>query len=255
MNEIDKILSLLELSEKEKIIYKMVLEKGKATPSFISRLTGINRTTVYSVATELKARGLIVEDSSGKIIYLTPASEAELGRIIEKEKDLLKSREQNILNLQKIIKTIPASKSYSVPKIRFVEEQDLEKYLYEATPKWVEDQVANNEMTWWGFQDHTFVEKYKDWIIWFWKKAPKGVNLKLFSNQSQIEEEMTKENIQRRRIRFWSGESNFTGTQWIVGSYIIMIITTERPYYLVEIKDSVTAHNMREVFKKLWEEE
>ena len=130
MNELDKILSLLELSEKEKIIYQMVLEKGKATPSFISRLTGINRTTVYSVATELKARGLIVEDSSGKIIYLTPASEAELGRIIEKEKDLLKSREQNILSLQKIIKTIPASKSYSVPKIRFIEEQDLEKYLW-----------------------------------------------------------------------------------------------------------------------------
>jgi sugar-specific transcriptional regulator TrmB len=233
----------------------MVLEKGKATPSFISRLTGINRTTVYSVATELKVKGLIVEDSSGKIIYLTPASETELHRIIEKEKDILKLREQNILSLQNIIKTIPASKSYSVPKIRFIEEQDLEKYLHEATPKWVEDQVTNSEVTWWGFQDHTFVEKYKDWIIWFWKKAPQEINLKLFSNQSQIEEEMVKENIDRRQIRFWSGESNFTGTQWVVGSYIIMIITTERPYYLVEIKDSVAAHNMREVFKRLWKTE
>ena len=45
------------------------------------------------------------------------------------------------------------------------------------------------------------------------------------------------------------------GTLWIVGDYIIMIQTLEKPFYLVEIKDAVLSHNMREVFKKLWKEE
>ena len=63
---------------------------------------------------------------------------------------------------------------------------------------------------------------------------------------------MVEQNLTRRQIRFWEGDSDFTGTLWMVGDYIIMIQTVERPFYLVEIHDAVLAHNMREVFKKLW---
>jgi hypothetical protein len=75
----------------------------------------------------------------------------------------------------------------------------------------------------------------------------------MFSNNSEIEKEMGDKEITRRMIRFWDDKNNFTSTQWIVGEYIISIVTKEKPYYLVEIHDAVMAHNMREVFKKLWE--
>ena len=52
--------------------------------------------------------------------------------------------------------------------------------------------------------------------------------------------------------RFWVGENDFTGTLWITGDYTTMIQTAERPFYVVEIHDAVLAHNMREVFKHLW---
>lgn len=30
------------------------------------------------------------------------------------------------------------------------------------------------DSTWWGFQDHTFVEHYEKWIDWYWQEvAPK----------------------------------------------------------------------------------
>jgi len=38
-----------------------------------------------------------------------------------------------------------------------------------------------------------------------------------------------------------------------VGSYVIFIMTKQRPFYLVEIHDSVIAHNSRELFKTIWE--
>jgi sugar-specific transcriptional regulator TrmB len=247
----EKLLTQLGLSEKEQLIYKLIVEHGKISAVFLGRLAHINRTTVYSVAHELKAKGLIIEDLGGKTLYYMKASEGELEKIIEREKQKAEDTERSIRELQLLLKNTPESKSYSVPKIRFVDEADLESYLYDATPRWIESGLLNDP-TWWGFQDHTFVEHFKKWIVWFWNRAPEKINLKLFSNKSDIEKEMVDEHIDRRQIVFWKGDNAFTSTQWIVGSYIILVVTKEKPFYLVEIHDSVIAHNMREVFKKLW---
>ncbi len=249
---LEKILNNLGLSSKEQALYKLILEKGKISPKNLSRLAKINRTTIYSVAKELLSKGLIIEDLGAKTLYYSPAPEKELERIVKKEKEALEQKESTISELREIIKNTPTSTSYSVPKIRFIDQDDLEAYLYEASPRWIENQIVT-DTTWWGFQDHTFVEQYQKWIEWFWKKAPKEIDLKLFSNDSKIEKEMKNKSISRRTIHFWDKANDFTSTQWIVGEYIISIVTKEKPYYLVEIHDAVIAHNMREVFKKLWE--
>lgn len=259
MIAIEKTLNSLGLGHKEQVIYKLILEHGKIAPPLLSRLAKINRTTVYSVAKELKDKGLIVEDLGGKIVYYSPARDGELEKVVKKEIENLKTKETAIAELTEFIKNSPQSKTYSVPKIRFVEEADLESYLYEATARWTENQMqVGADKTWWGYQDHTFVEKFNKWIVWFWKQAPKEIDLKLFSNDAEIENKMKDEKIERRQIRFWQNnknnnkENNFTSSQWIVGDYIILIITNQHPFYLVEIKDAVMAHNMREVFKKVW---
>ena len=251
MHDLDTILTKLDLSTKEKEIYKTILEHGKIAPARISQKTGINRTTIYSVAGELKTKGLILEDLGGKTLYYMPASESEINKALAKDKKALAEKEVGLKELKEALQLIPQSKTFSIPKIRFVAEEDLEKYLYDATPRWTENQLAN-DTTWWGFQDHTFVEHYRDWIVWFWKQAPQEIDLKLFSNESQVESDMRTEKITRRQIRFWGSETGFSGTQWIVGTYIISIVTSQRPFYLVEINDAVLAQNMREVFKKLW---
>lgn len=247
----EKLLTSLGLGPKEQTIYKLILERGKVPAAMLSRLANINRTTVYSVAKELKEKGLIIEDLGGKTLYYLPAREHELEKIIKREKEEVEKKESNIKELQEILKGIPESSTYSVPKIRFIEESEVEDYLYEATPRWIESNLANDP-TWWGYQDHTFVERFKDWIVWFWKRAPDQVNLKMFSNDSTIESQMVSEKIDRRMIRFWKGQQSITGTQWIIGSYIVLIVTAQKPFYLVEIHDSVMAHNMREVFRELW---
>ncbi|MEI6022272.1 MAG: helix-turn-helix domain-containing protein [bacterium] len=249
---LEKILTDLGLGIKEQSLYKIILEKGKVPATTLSRLAKINRTTVYSVAKELLQKGLIVEDLGGKTTYYSPAPVSELDRLIIKEKERIAQKEHTIKDLKEVVQSFPSSTAYSVPKIRFIEEGDLEHYLHEATPRWIESQRATQELTWWGFQDHTFAEKYEKWIDWFWKKAPQEIDLKLFSNDSDIEVQMKEKDISRRMIRFWSGESNFTSTQWVVGEYVVSVLTKEKPYYLVEIHDAVLAHNMREVFKELW---
>lgn len=250
---LEKTLDQLGLGNKEKATYKLILEYGKIAPALISRLAKINRTTVYGVAKELKDKGLIIEDLGGKTLYYLPSREQELEKLVKAEHENLKKKETSIRELQAIIKNVPESKTYSVPKIRFVDEADMKDYLYEAVPKWNESIIATDP-TWWGFQDHTFVEKFKDWIVSYWKNAPKEIDLKLFSNDKAIEGEMVIEKITRRNIRFWNGDSEFTATQWVIGVYIVMIVTNQKPHYLVEIHDSVIAHNMRTLFKQMWKD-
>jgi DNA-binding MarR family transcriptional regulator len=253
---LEELLTKLSLNDKEQSVYRAIAEAGKISTARISRLANINRTTVYSVCGELKKKGLIKESVGEKVAYWMARGGGELDRVIAREREALARKEETIGSLKKALKGMPGSKTFSIPKVRYVEEEELETYLYDAVPKWNESILATNQTTWWGFQDHRFVEQYEKWIVWYWKHAPEEIDLKLFSNDSTIESHMVEKNIERRQIRFWENgveeKSDFTGTLWITGDYITMIQTSERPFYLVEIHDAVLAHNMREVFRKLW---
>lgn len=249
---LETILHQLGLGNKELAVYRLIVEHGKIAPALVGRLANINRTTVYSVAKELKDKGLIIEDLGGKSLYYLPAREADLEKIITREQARVKQTESAVHDLQTWLQAMPNSQTYSVPRIRFVDEADLENYLYEATSRWCAS-GEKIEQTWWGFQDHTFAERFEKWIDWFWTTTPDEVTLKMFSNQSPVEQKMTrKKYAKRRQIRFWDG-NEFSATQWVVGEYLILIVTKQRPYYLVEIHDSVLSHNMRAMFKSMWE--
>ena len=56
-----------------------------------------------------------------------------------------------------------------------------------------------------------------------------------------------------RDIRF-SHDVDFTSSVWVGGEYLVMIVTKQHPFYLLEIHDATLSHNMREVFKKMWRE-
>jgi len=248
---LDNLLTQLGLGSKELVIYKVILEYGKISPALLSRLTKINRTTVYSAANELKSKGLIVDDLGGKIIYYIPVYENGLEKIINKEKEKYKEKEKIMRELQEFLKNIPKSKNYSAPKIRFIEEEDINDYLYAATVKWHESMLKIDN-TWWGFQDHTFVEKFEKWIDWQWSAVPKEINLKLFTNKAEVEKTMEVKKYAGKRAMKFLETSEFSATEWIIGEYIVFVMTKQRPYYLVEINDSVLAANTRELFKSLW---
>ena len=139
---------------------------------------------------------------------------------------------------------------YVVPKIVFVPEDEIDRHLYKQTPAW-DASILKYDGTWWGFQDHTLVANYEKWIDWYWEKGsnPKTA-LKLLSNESA--ETIKKKKYVRRQIRFWAQSKNFSATTWVLGDYVVMIVTSQKPFHLVEIHDAVLAHNLREVFKGIW---
>ncbi len=245
----------LGLSKKELEVYVVIAEAGKTSPARIAKATGIKRPTVYAVGEELMKRGLIEADTSGPTTFYMPASSQKLKRVIEKEKQQLKSRETLLESIAREVEQLPRSRTYAVPKIKFIEhEENVLDFMHAQSPLWTES-LLRTGFTWWGFQDDDFVshESYRVWIKWIWDRTPATVDVKFLSNDSAIEERMKKENMPRRNIKFWKGALNFTTTQYIVGDYSIVIMTHEKPHYLVQLYDPVYTANMRELFKNLWQ--
>ena len=248
--ELTKSLEDLGFSSKEIQVYLAVIKLGKTTPAEVARITKIGRPTVYNLAKSLISKGVIAEDVADKILHLVALPPEGLRATIERSKVELSKREGIVDSVIEQVSLVGSGKSYPVPKLRFVEESELGDYLFQNAVKWHE-RALSKDATWHGFQDHSFVENYEDWIDWTVKKF-KGskYQVRLFSNASKIEQKLEGK-IAERSVKFLQ-DSRFTATTWVVGDYLVMISTATKPFYLVEIHDALMADNMREVFKNMW---
>ena len=214
-------------------------------------MTGINRTTVYSVAKKLEKMGLMVADLGQKVSYLVATPPEKLVAIFEREELRIGEKKKAARALIKELSSLPGEKHYSVPRIRFVEESDMEGYLYEAYPRWSES-VAHTGNVWRGFQDDSFTTHYEKWIEWTWTHhVQKNLRAEFFLNQAGIEESLH-EKHPTRQMKTLPQSITFDSSFWITGEYLIMAQTRVRPHYLVEIHDAVLARNQLALFQGLW---
>jgi len=251
---INEILRKLGFTDKEIQVYVTILENVKIAPANIASITGIKRPTVYAICHELIKKGIITQDIEGTGGYFVALPPQHLNSIIEKEEGEINNKKKLIKEAISELQSIPKSKSYSVPRMRFVEEYNLKDFLYKNTPIWEKSMFKSGNHTWLGFQDHTLIENkdYRDWVDWDWKQSPPGMDLKLLTNDSEIEKHMQTRNYERRGIKFWKDNMTFTASNFVVGDYVVFMMTRNRPHYLVEIHDAVYAENMRALFSNLW---
>lgn len=239
------------LNGNEREVYLTILKAGKIPHERVSRLTGINRTTVYSIARKLSKLGLISEDFGSKVSYLVSEKPEAMFELVKREEENLSLRKKAIGELVKELKMYPTAETYSVPKIKFIDDKNLENFFKKELSAWT-DSGLKTDNTYWGFQDHSFTEKYQHLIDWSWENIPPDTKVRFFTNKADIEEELQKK-YPERRIRVLSDRESFDSSLWVIGDYIIMANSRERPHYLVEICDARLARNQRQLFKNLWD--
>ncbi len=250
-------LKKLGLDDKEIAVFIAVLERGRVAPAVVSKITGINRSTVYSVSKTLADKGVLSIDTTTDPAYLVIESPDILQNVISRDERILAEKKSLIGDVVKQLESVPQSKHYSVPKVKFYNEKDLKDALYNRLPIWAESAISIKETSWWGFQDVSLVKEFPQWIIDHYKIIPPNISTHLLTNEKPNEKEIhTKISDERRTIKYLDGTKHeFTATQAVLGDYIIYVMTSEKPFYMIEIHDRVMAHNLREVFKILWEKE
>lgn len=249
---IEDTLAQLGFTGKEIQIYLTILQYGKMTPVGIARMTKINRTTVYTVTKELVKKGLLAEDLGGSLQTYIARTPSNLEQLIRREEEILENKKRITARAIEELSAFSQKVKHPIPKVTFIEEEGIEDHLYRQTPLW-NASMKDCDAEYWGFQDASFIQFYEKWIDWYWlQKSSKNISLKLISNKQA--ENIKKKKFDRRQIKFWDKTQEFTATTWVMGDYTAMIITNQNPKYLVEIYDQTLAHNMREVFKGIWNE-
>lgn len=251
---INDLLAKIGLNQKEIVIYLELVRVGKADAGQLCRLTKINRTTVYSVTKELVGKGFISEDLGQKPSLYIALPPEELQTLIQKQERDLETKKVLIRQTIDELKPLTKEASYPIPRIRYVPDEDIEDFLFKRSPVWDQSILSTGAKAWWGFQDHRLVEKYQKWIEWHDATRLKGkIAIKLISDKRDLETDVSKRNFEMREIKYWDRWPDFTASTLICGDYVIMGKIDEEPNYLVEIHDKTLAHNMRELFKGIWE--
>lgn len=249
---IQTFLQQLGFTEKESDVYLVILQQGKISHADIAKMTNINRTTVYAAVKQLVKMGVVYEDSGHATTYLLARPPEQLRIIVDKEKAQIHQKEKIVNAAVEELERITKDTRYSIPKMVFIDEDRLKQYTLSRWKTW-NDSIMERDGIWWGFQDHTWAEHFAGEIELYWKEvAPKELQVQLLTNQSSIETQMQEKKYTRRHMKFWSAGEQFTGTTWVCGDYLVMVFTKQHPFYLIEIHDSVMAHNMRQIFKGIW---
>jgi predicted transcriptional regulator len=244
-------LGALGFTDKEQQVYLAILKNSRITPARLAQQVGLNRTTVYSVAQSLSQKGLISEDATAATLTYLASSPDELSNLIEHDRHQLKKREALVDEVVGELDRLDVSQGLAAPKIKFIRESEIDRYLHAQTKTW-DDSLVKYDGIWWGFQTATFVEAYADWIRWYWPLAkPKGISLQLITNNVAAEQAVAAEKFEGRRMKFWEN-GTIKETTWILGDYLVMIATEQHPHYLVEIKNAALCATMREMFKLIW---
>lgn len=250
-----EILKQLGFSDKEVKIYLAILHAGKATPTQIAKETGINRTTVYSVASDLIKKGIIAEDLGGTKSYLVALPIQDLANLTKQEEEKLTIQKnlitQAISQLQEVAKDAP----YHIPKIVFIPEDQLDSYLYSRTPMWNQSLLERGGI-YWGLQDETFAKRHVEWIDWYFKRPDsQKITLNILTNESEFEKSVKKlQAYERRNILFWKKAEDFQSNMWVSGDFVLFVNTRQHPFYLIELYDMAIAASMRQLFKGIWDE-
>ena len=247
---IENKLEKLWFNSKESKIYLLILEYKKILPATISYVSKINRTTVYSTLKKLKEKNLISEDiwSQNKYIIALPIN--NLFNIIEKEKQILLEKENFTENIIKDLSKKFDSKKVYTPKIQYIEEDNIETFLYNNTKKWSTEMISFDNI-WWWFQDPSFVKNYLEWMDWQWKNADKNLELRLFTDSWKIEKKVVWR-YKKRNVKFSPYFWEINSSMWVLWNYIVTLSTKQHPYFLVETYNPLLAENLRNMFKWIW---
>ncbi len=245
-------LELLGLNKTEFLIYTSLSEMGKAGAHLLSKRTAKKRTTVYSCLDSLINKGLVtVEKGKSSSIFSANRPESILNEI-EKEKSILSKKELIANDFIKQISALFDTQSRNIPKIKYVEGiEGVNNFLTTNLPLW-SDSISEYDNVWWGYQDHTFVEEYFDWLDRYWKNKSDSVRIQLLSNESKTEK-VLKSKVKGRKIKTLKGKLDFTSTIWVCGDYIILIVARDNPHYAFQIYDKVFSANLRMLFQVFWE--
>lgn len=250
-NELTNELCSLGMLEREAWIYLTLAQHGRIQATVLARKIGIPRTSVYPSLESLIQRGFVSEHIESGTTFFSANTPDALLTELNSEKRELEQRTQRAQILATRLKPLFRKSSYSVPSLEYFDgSENVENMLHRYLDEWMTSMRQTGDILW-GYQDHTFVQTYQEWLELYWKTKSPNHQIRLFSNESE-EERALRHQVSGREIRTLPGGQELMTTLWISGDYVTVIMTREQPHYGFQVRDIVFAESLRRVFQSLW---
>jgi sugar-specific transcriptional regulator TrmB len=249
------LLDTLGLNEKEVAVYVSLAEVGKASASFLSKRVRFPRSTVYTILDSLLKRGVISVEQAKDVTFFVANHPDCFQRLVDRERieqeSIIAKKNAAVLEAVPLILPLFKRENYSVPKLQFFEgTANVQSMLYENCRLW-QSSIAQCDCIWWGYQDHHFVETYRDWLNEYWGTMLENERIQLLSNHSETEKGLHRR-VAGRSIKKIPKQYQFSSTVWVLGEFVITIMTRQKPHYAFQLQDPVFAANQRLTFQMLW---
>jgi len=184
-------------------------------------------------------------------IYVAKAP-SELMPLLDKQRAELDARASKINELDELVAPYLKKSVQAIPKIQYIEgSREVRAFLYQQLDHW-RASFSGEDSTWWGYQDPSFVEHYKPWLEHAWKTQGENESICLLSSPAEVEDSLRGQ-VAGRTVKILPDNMNFSSTIWVVGSYVVMLMTSSPPHYAVQLREPLFSGNLRLLFKMLWE--
>src|SRR3989344_4042825 len=237
MDEIQRLLELYGLNDKEIKVYVACLQLGQDSAFNIADKSGVKRATTYLVLRSLAKKSLVTIHITNKSLLYSASSPQNLVQQLEHRK---KEIEQSLPSLMALYNSQPDK-----PTIEIFEGLDGIKQTYEEIITFLqkgEEIVFYGDLT--HFEDHPSV--LKSWI----KEArlTSGTIRELLSNDEihrKYKEEVERNQNPRHEVKLLpSGTHNFLNDNAVFADKLV-IFSTQKHFFVTVIKSKEIAASYR----------
>ncbi len=241
IDQLEKTLVDLGLSENEALLYLSSLNLGATTVLKLARASGIRRTTVYSLIDSLKQKGLMRENIVGFKKTYESESPEKLVRILDTKKSQLQKDMPDLLGLFNKVGGSSVIKHYegieSIKPIYLETIQDVrsgEDYL-----------VITNQAQWFEL-DTVYFQEYKE------RRARTGARVRMLFEESDLAREHKKyERNFNEEIKFLPQETHIN-VDFVCTPKRVIIFQTIQPFSAIVIENEFVVEMYKNLFEVIW---
>lgn len=258
INQIQKQLSKIGLTDKESAVYSVLLELGGAYPSKIAEKTKINRSTVYKILLDLSVKGLVNEIDKSKKLFYQIENPNKLTRHL---KDKVTIANDQLEVAQKIVPEIEGlfNMFADKPKVSYFEGQEQVVQIYEDHL----NVIKPYEMLAWANTTYLQDLLKLDFFLHYRKTKEKiGITTRGIVPDTNFDQEFVNKTYKEIKIteKYWPimkyiphSEFSFEGEITIYSEDKVSIVNLNKNHFTGTIIQDKTIHNMMKmIFELSW---
>ncbi len=241
MKDLIQMFEKLGFSDKEAQVYEALYQRGANSVSTLASITGVKRTSVYDIAKELLARGLIITFQQGGTTYFA----------VDDVKKLYLDQKEKLHFAEKIIENLKSGGlGDNGMQVTYYKGQEGYREMYEDILRY-----SPNELLGMMNIDNFYIgideEREKQWTK---ERHQKGIKVRLILQDSKIAREMKQVSSEiNREVRIIPAKKFlFQSSSFIYKNYVTFFHTNNDVFTGIRIQHPEFYRLQMEMFEMAW---